>query len=255
MLCRDAQFYLRLRRPAGDELGPDATAELDRHLAACPACTADARAAAAFDRAVATAMRAVPVPLGLRDKLLAQVAAHRGGVIRRKMYRVAALAASLFLATGLAFGVFSATRPTIDTNDLVMKADEEFQEPDEAIRRWLVDRKLPDRLPLPFNADLLVLHGSERIQGKDVPVVVFRHPGAVNDPHFTRGFAKVYIFRNDGTFDLKGLQDAHASHTAAKVIRDQPHGVTYVIVHTMHPPADPGDNNPLAPFLRGGGVG
>src|SRR5207244_1845131 len=122
MQCRDAQFYLRLRRHAGDELGAEVTADLDRHLAGCPACGADARVAASFDAAVTSAMRAVAVPAGLREKLLTQVAAYRGGVIRRRMYRVAAAAASVFLALGLAFGLF-ASRPKLDTFDLVNRHD------------------------------------------------------------------------------------------------------------------------------------
>ena len=112
MQCRDAQFYLRLRRHAGDELGVDVTVDLDRHLAGCPACATDARGAEAFDRAVAVAVRAVPVPAGLRDKLLTQASVHHGTAIRRKVYRVAALAASLFFGVGLAFGVFSVSRST-----------------------------------------------------------------------------------------------------------------------------------------------
>ena len=59
MHCNDAQFYLRLRRHAGDELGVDVTADLDRHLAGCPACAADAGRALVFDRAIASALRAV----------------------------------------------------------------------------------------------------------------------------------------------------------------------------------------------------
>src|SRR5262245_10939969 len=135
MQCRDAQFYLRLRRHAGDELGADVTADLDRHCAGCPACAADARPAASFDRAVTAAMRSVPVPAGLRDKLLTLASAHRGGVIRRQAYKVAALAASIFFATGLAFGVFTASRPKIDTYALVVNSDDFIQDPDGALRR------------------------------------------------------------------------------------------------------------------------
>jgi hypothetical protein len=251
MQCRDAQFYLRLRRHAGDELGPETAAALDAHLAGCAACAFDARRAESFDQAVALAMRDVPVPAGLRDKLFTQVASHRGGVIRRKAYRVAALAASVFLATGLAFGLFSAARPRIDTGLMVTDADALLQDPDEAVRKWLADQKLPDRLPLPFNTDLLVSLGKETVQGADVPVLVFRHPGAVGDPHHTRGFAKVYVFRTDGEYDLKALKDTHASHTQATVIpgKDRARGVTYVVLHTVH--GGPGDD-PLAPFLRPG---
>jgi len=244
MQCRDAQFYLRLRRHAGDELGAEVTADLGRHLAGCPACAADAQAAEAFDRAVAATLRSVPVPAGLREKLLSQASAYRGGVIRRKAFRVTALAASLLLGVGLAFGVFSVTRPKIDTETLVQKADEQRMSPDVVLRDWLAAQKFPAELPERFNPDLLMHVGTERVGGADVPVVVFRHPTEV------KGFAKVYLFRTDGTYNLDGLRDTNASWTMAKVITAdrRSRGVTYVIVHTVHRLEQPGDN-PLKPFL------
>src|SRR5262245_47334821 len=212
MQCRDAQFYLRLRRHAGDELGADATADLDRHLATCPACAADARAAASFDAAVASAMRSVPVPAGLREKLLTQAAAYRGGVIRRKLYRYGAAAASLFLALGLAFGLF-ASRPKLDTQALVMAADADLQNPEEKLRRWLADEKLPPQLPWPLDPALLEFTGSERIGGHDVPVAIFHLRNEL-------GFAKLYVFRH-GSFDTKDVQDAQASLTRAVKFQDK----------------------------------
>ena len=244
MQCRDAQFYLRLRRHVGDELGAETVADLDRHLAGCPACAGDARAAASFDRAIASAMRAVPIPAGLHDKLTALASAYRGGLIRRRAYKVATAAASLFLGLGLTFGLFSASRPKIDLNSLVNDSGNLIEDPDGTLRRWLADQNLPDRLPEPFDTDLLMSCGKEPIQGKDVPVVVFRHPSE-------RGFAKVYIFRDDGSYNLKQLQEAQGSHTMARVINDPARfrGVQYVIVHTVHPPRNPQDDL-LKPFLR-----
>jgi hypothetical protein len=243
MQCRDAQFYLRLRRQAGDELGAEVTADLDRHLAGCPACAADAGRAAAFDRAVANALRSVPVPAGLRDKLLAQSSTHHGAVIRRKVYRVAALAASLFFGVGLAFGVFSASRPKIDPTELVIRHDEQMQDREgRLLSQWLTAQKFPDRLPEAFDPSLIISMGTEKVQGTEVPVVTFAHPTE-------RGFAKVYIFRTNGSYNTELLRDAQASHTAAIVIEDQRQfrGVKYVILHT---------GRDLTPFLlaRGGGV-
>src|SRR5262245_25968686 len=108
MECRDAQFYLRLRRHAADELGADVTGALEAHVAGCPTCAADARAALSFDRAVASAMKAVPVPSGLREKLFTQASAKQGAVLRRKLYRGAAALAAVLLLGGIALGVFSA---------------------------------------------------------------------------------------------------------------------------------------------------
>jgi hypothetical protein len=237
MYCRDAQFYLRLRRHAGDELGADVTADLNRHLAGCPACEADATAAASFDRAVAGALRSVPVPPGLRDKLLAQASAHHGSVIRHKLYRVTAIAASVFLAVGLTFGLFSG-RPKLDTELVVQRHDEQIQQPEQALARWLAGLKVPPQLPKPFDPELLVILGSEPIQGKDVPVAVFRHR---TDP---REVAKVYILRSNGPLDTRDLRPAGISNTVAEVIDESPRhpGVKYLIVYRSTPEG-------LKPFL------
>jgi hypothetical protein len=238
MECRDAQFYLRLRRHAADELGADVTGALDAHCAGCPECAADARSAALFDRAMVSAMKAVPVPAGLREKLFTQASAKQGAILRRKMYQTAAACAAALVLLAIIFGVFSNTRPKVDTDELVRIADERVSNPEEATKRWLVAQKLPDELPKPFDYNLLVDWDTKEIQGRKVPVLVFRS-SLPND----NGFAKVYIFREDGRFDLKGLQDAQASSARAQVIvgQDRLRGVTYVIIHT---------GPDLAPFLR-----
>ncbi len=227
MECRDAQFYLRMRRHAAYELGPDVTAPLDEHLSACPACAADAHAVSSFDRALASAMVAVPVPAGLRARLKAHGAEKHGTALRRKTYlAVAALAASL-LFVGLGYGVFSHTRPKPDPYRFVVALDEQLEKPEESTQKWLVSQKLPDRLPLPFDYDLLVFRGYEKVHGMEVPVIVFRSPD-------DGGFAKVYLFPHDGRYDLKNLQEAQTSHTRAQVFvgQDAHRGVTYVFVHT-----------------------
>ncbi|MBA4064021.1 MAG: hypothetical protein C0501_09975 [Isosphaera sp.] len=247
MQCRDAQFYLRLRRPAGDELGADVSADLDRHLAGCPGCAADARAAGGFDAAVAAAVRAVPVPAGLHDRLRTAASAHAGAVIRRRAYRVTALAASLLLAVGLGFGVFSVTRPQIDSYAVVGPAEGLVSDPDAVLKTWLAERKLPPQLPAPFDPDLLVMAGSERVQGVDVPVAVFRHP---DDPKY---FARLYAFRADGTLNLDGLRNDFASNTAVTVIPTdarQFRGVRYVVVTRVRNPRE----DPLKPYLRTAGT-
>ena len=97
----------------------------------------------------------------------------------------------------------------------------------------------PRAAPATFDYDRLFIdYGFERVQGTEVPVVLFRAPEG-------GGFAKVYIFREDGRFDLKGLQDAQASHTGAEVLIGQERfrGFTYVFVYT---------GLDLKPFLRVG---
>jgi hypothetical protein len=238
MECRDAQFYLRLRRHAADELGPDVTGALNNHLAVCPACAADARAAASFDRAMASAMRAVPVPSNLREQIVASVAAKQGAILRRKFYRAATATAAAVALVFLGLGIFSSTRPTLDPAELARTNDELYTNPERSTQEWLAEQKLPTQFPaeLDFDYHLHVFHGFEEVQKRHVPVIQFR---SRTDP---AGFAKVYVFREDGRFDLKGLQDSHASFTLAKHVVGR--GVHYVVVHTGGP------LDGLKPFLR-----
>lgn len=259
MECRDAQFYLRFRRPGADDLDPVDAAVLDRHLAACPVCAADARLVRAFDAAVSAAMRAVPVPAGLRGRLIASTSAQRGTVLRRRAYRVAAVAASLLLTAGLALGVFTATRPRPETLALAMKGDElaealhragpnavgggdERPDPrlaqanERAIGRWLETEDLPASLPAAFDYGLVLSYHWEDVQGEKVPVVWFRER---NGP----GFAKVYVFRST-QFNLKHVQEAQASLCQAKVLPTPSPRLAYVVVFSSQPGQD------LAPFLK-----
>ncbi|MBY0513542.1 MAG: hypothetical protein K2P78_06480 [Gemmataceae bacterium] len=243
MDCRDAQFYLRLRRHAADELGPDVTADLDRHVTGCPGCAADARSAGRFDQAVAVAMRNVPLPPGLRDRLVAKLSAQRGSVLRRRAYQYAAAAAAVLLAVGLGYGAVWQSRPKADTAKLLMERDELVTNPqtaEDAVRSWLAAEDLPDRLPEPFDYRYYDIHGKTPIQGRDVPFVRFRVIGETGMPET----ATVYAYRKSH-FDLAGVQDAQASHHQAK---KYPAGlsVTFVVVSTTPD---------LKPFLKRGQQG
>jgi hypothetical protein len=236
MDCNDAQFYLRLARPGPDAPEPDVAAALDRHLASCPRCAADARRLGAFDAAVGSAMRAVEVPVGLRSKLIADLSARRGAVLRRKAYRGLAVAASALLAVGLAVGAFTASRPAFDPDERALKADERAtpRGAEAAVRDWLADQGLPAHLPAAFDYGLLVTFGTEPVQGADVPAVVFRDKAGT-------GTAKVYALR-PSQFRLKDLRPAQASGWQLHVYpEDRTTGVVFVVLYT-------GDS--LAPFLR-----
>jgi hypothetical protein len=87
-----------------------------------------------------------------------------------------------------------------------------------------------------FDPTLFVHAGTESVQGRNVPVGVFRDRTGP-------GFAKVYAFRGT-SFSQKELRDEQASHCSAKAYPAPAAGVTYVVVFT---------GPDLTPFLRGGG--
>lgn len=242
MECRDAQFYLRLKRHAGapgtDELGPEAQAALADHCAGCPACAADARAAANFDRALASAMTDVAVPTGLRARLLAHTGAKVATAWRARVARrgVLALAASVLVLFGLS--VLSRSRPVVDTDTIAQIADLQAHDPESATRAFLEKNGAPAALPLRFDYALHVFNGYERVGGRDVPVVVFRSPDPAD-----RGTAVVYVFAADGRFDLRQLREAQVSGSHVQVFPGDGEfkGFTYIVLTT---------NADVARFMR-----
>lgn len=231
MECRDAQFYLRFRRPGSDELGPETAADLDRHLAQCPMCGPAARAEATFDRAVSAAMTAVPVPAGLRNALVAHVAARRGAVLRRKAYRTAGLVAAAALLVGVGLGLLNTkVNPDVDSLIALFESRAE-QDQQRVVQTWLAQHRLPHQLPENFDYGLHDYHAVERVQDRNVPVVAFRERGGT-------GYAKVYIFRESAGFDLKQVREQAGKSLASSqcivtyATLDEAPGVVYVIVHT-----------------------
>jgi hypothetical protein len=243
MECRDAQFYLRLRRHAADELGADVTAPLDSHLATCSLCGAEARAAVSFDRALASAMRAVPVPSGLRERLITQAARAQGVALRNKALRAGGMVVAAILIIGIGFSLYSTTRPVVDSEKQVALAERQHKNPKTYTREWLAEQKLPEDLPWDFDYEhLWIFCGYERIEKVDVPVVVFRSRTG-------SGFAKVYIFRDGGPFDTKDLRDAQGSVFSGQVVigNQKARGVRYLVVHN-------GAQGGLDDFLRPRGM-
>ncbi|MGL4555350.1 MAG: hypothetical protein ACRC33_29635 [Gemmataceae bacterium] len=122
MDCRAARLLLSFP-PDGTNApaGPDAAA-LSDHLAVCPDCDAVARADARLDAHLGRAMHDLPVPGGLKDRILARLAAERAdAAVRRKRLLgsllAAAAAAAVLLVTG--FGLWLARlKPDMTLSDI-----------------------------------------------------------------------------------------------------------------------------------------
>ena len=232
------RLLLAFRRPNGpDELAPDDAAELARHLDGCPECAAVARQRAGFDAAIGTAMTSVPVPGGLRDRLVTDALARRGADLRRGAYRSAVGGAAALVACALMFGGYWALRPAVDTAEYVTHFDAEAEFPEQAVRDWLAGRGLPADLPYDFDYQTYVSHGEEELAGRDAPVVTFV-TWRPNQPRADK--ARVYVLPAS-RFDLRSarFRNAVSSFANAEVVHGR--GVAYLVVYT---------SPDLGPFLK-----
>jgi hypothetical protein len=183
MTCAEARPWLSLRQPLPLEAGAGLLAHVAEHVQNCPACAAWTSRVAAFDTAVGKTMREVPVPCGLKARLLHQAENERRARSRQRLFRVAMpLAACLLLAIlGWSFrDVWQQNRPV----DLVA-----LQHRMELWERQPVDQRIPltpgeARQHLPkeikerWNLNNLRSAYQTSYQGKTVAVLEFQSGSA-----------------------------------------------------------------------------
>jgi hypothetical protein len=179
MDCNTARLLLELSRPSAGELDAAEDDALQGHLRECPACGAAARAERQADERLAAAMRDVPIPDGLRDRLLTRLDQERRGWYRRwplRHPRAAAVAAAL-LAAVVGLGVYWANRPrpVIDVEVVLDQALAQRGATAEAVERWFRDRYGARMVAPPqFNYAFL---DSYDLNGERLPQLLFLRGG------------------------------------------------------------------------------
>ncbi len=236
-----AMALLAFDRPGGaGDLTPADRAALAAAVAADPTMADYARRAAAEDSALGTAMRAVVVPPSAKSRVLARLTARRACKLRRARLTLAGSAAAVLLAGGVGVGVVHSLRPALDGYDLAVANERAVEAPERTVRDFLAARGLPAGPPLDLNFGHYLTHGTERIDGRDVPVVTFVRPRQGG------GFDFLKLYAVTGRqFRLDGLTDAQASLCTAHVYDDdRAPGVRWVAVSTtvtvepfLRPPA------------------
>lgn len=231
MTCETARLLLNF---TGADLAADDAAALAEHLAGCPACTAHSSRTTAADAAIATAMKAVPAPVGLRDALLTQAIVQRNALWRTRWLGRTTAAAAAVLTLALGYGLLTnLTRPAIDAEMLLAQFDAGQRSPTGSFEEWRNAEGLPP-LPVDFDLNLLSFTGRLSLAGRSLPAARFdAGPGRT---------AVVYFVRNS-TLNAAGCTDAVTSQGSVRVHRTG--RWTIIIIHT---------GNSLAPFLhpRGG---
>src|SRR5262245_565381 len=99
MECKTAQQLAAFLAPGKSELDAEHSAALESHVRACPECARRIRFAQSFDQQIARAMRNVPVPAGLKERIAARLSPKRPVWYRRPAVRAWAAAAAGLIAT------------------------------------------------------------------------------------------------------------------------------------------------------------
>ncbi len=197
MDCQEARQLLEVCRPGGPELNDGELAEAVAHLEDCSACLAAFRAQERADERIGRALRQVPVPPGLRDRVRAELAAASKQLAARSGRRrwlpllgaaAATVAFMLWLwptwseppvrlaAEGVAEPLAQMPLPAIEhVPDQVASERERRQWCQQQLRRYG-----PTGARLPALSVLVGLAGLGQVElaGRPVPVVRFEDPRA-----------------------------------------------------------------------------
>jgi anti-sigma factor (TIGR02949 family) len=198
MDCKDARLLLEFARPGDKELDHDEAEALKQHLADCPDCATLAQAEQRADEHIGRAMRDVPVPDGLRERVLQKLAAERVPWYRRWPVRIAGAAALLLVVGGLGLIWWLGEPPAVDVPSIHarMNALPRTREAvDEAFRALNVTTMAPPN----FNYGLLDSYGLAVFQDQQVPHLLFVSESNLGS------LAHVYILSSQ-QFDLEATR-------------------------------------------------
>jgi hypothetical protein len=226
MDCNDDRLLLAFARPLTPELEESEAEALADHLSHCLECAALEQRERRLDEPIARAMRAIPVPPGLRDRLIDRLASERTVKRRRMVLRWAAAAACLVLAFGGAWYQWGPQPAIVDLAALHSEANDQPDTPAK-VEEWFRARGFKSMAaPASFDYVCLVNCLVADFHGKPVPLLEFRRD---------RDTAWVYVL-DEQRFDLAALE-AQSGHSGGSYFvewqRDPVHPhVAFVIIYT-----------------------
>jgi hypothetical protein len=250
MDCKTARLLLDYARPSPAELSGGDAAALESHLVGCPDCETLAHGERQLDDHLGRAVREVPLPPGVRDRLLQRLQRERRVRYLRRTVRIAAAAALVLL--GLGMWQFW-PRPALPAPDLdalveyISQNDSSRQSP-EKVDDWF-HANHPD-LPMiaprefdqqPINYDYLTYSGLDDFQGQRIPLLLFERGS---------NHARVFVLSRKQFKIEELLQGPLRMNSKGYMVAVCPcpddAGLVYVFIFT-------GDT--MAPFLNGAPAG
>ena len=222
-----AQLLMELLTLGNQELDPEQAAAVERQLRALPDLEMLSQHDREFDALIRPAMRDVPIPTGLMDRIHTKLASQRGGVQRRRALRWSGGAFALVIGVVAVWGLRWEARPVLDAEEFASFYDERMRDPFAHIQPWLADHHVRFDPSLTFDPSLLTAFEMVEFQGERVPMLVFTN--------FRENVtARVYIVRNR-QFHLKAItEEARQSFCSVQILsdREEPDRVGYVVLYT-----------------------
>jgi hypothetical protein len=232
MDCKTARLLLDLARPHSAELHASEAGALEGHLAGCPECDSLARTERQLDDHVGRALRNVPVPEGLRGRLLKRLAARRRSWYAR---RVGPSGAGLAAAAAVLFAIWfywpHAGKPQPNLERIGYETAVKIQTRDpEQVAAWFqarynlvlaIPRELKQR---PINYNLLTEYDLADCQGKQAPMLLLTYGGEQ---------ARIYILTSK-EFDLKGMNEQSFESGVSAEVHSDPDdpNTAYAVIYT-----------------------
>jgi hypothetical protein len=172
MDCHDARLLLTLQRREPDQLDRVELEAIERHIELCPGCQSWNQSEAKFESALTTAIKNVPLPAGLKERIASGLA--RSPRPRGKAWAAATVAALLAVA---AVGVYFWTQPTtVYFADLPSVRVEEEQD-SQAVQNYFKELGHSMTPPPEFDYQNLREYKLVRFKGKSVPRLTFQCRG------------------------------------------------------------------------------
>jgi hypothetical protein len=252
MDCKTARLLLDFARPKPAELAGGDAADLEGHLGACPECDAVGRGQRQLDDHIGRAVRDVPLPDGLRDRLLERLAAERRAWKRRLAKRAVPLAAAA--AVLLAVGLYAfwprhqLPAPDLDAKVGDISWNDNSRGSAAALEEWFHTKYPGWAMVAPREAEgraldyrLLVYADLADFQGQRVPLLLF----SKEDKLAGNKQARVYVlsqkhFKLDELLQLPPMNSKGYTVVVSPCPDDT--GLVFIFIYT---------GNSMAPFLIG----
>jgi hypothetical protein len=234
MDCRTARLLLEFTRPGGAELRPAEAAELETHLHTCPDCASQAHTDRRVDEHLGQAVRAVPLPVGLRQRVMDRLARDRAVAWRRWAFRTVGSAAAAVCLVACSWWVWAVVSiPALPVERIQEDAFPiRASNPDsEKVQQWFQERyhvttEVPrDIGDFAVNYGLLVDYTLVPFQGKQVPRLLFLKGD---------NSARIYIV-TDWQFRMKDIPDGAifpGSGASVAVWKHPNRNIAYIIVYS-----------------------